>query len=56
MIGGRAPSWYAIGVNEVFEQHAGYRYLRKYTPVGRVGYSIWIYHIPPRPVPSPNSG
>ena len=51
-----APGWYAISVNELFEQHAGYRYLLKYTPVDRVGYSIWIYHIPPRPATSTNNG
>lgn len=37
--------WYAVSVHELHESHKNYRYLLKYTPVGRIGYSIWIYHI-----------
>ena len=39
------PSWYAVSVHELFQRHGYYRYLQKYPPVGRVGYSIWIFHI-----------
>ena len=40
------PGWYAISVHELFERHGSYRYMQKYRPVSRVGYSMWIYHIP----------
>ncbi len=40
------PGWYAISIHELHERHGHYRYMHKYTPVDRVGYSIWIYHIP----------
>ena len=46
------PGWYAISVHELFERHGHYRYMQKYHPVDRVGYSTWIYHIPAKQ-PSP---
>lgn len=39
------PGWYAVSVHELFQRHGQYRYLLKYRPVDRVGYSMWIYHI-----------
>ncbi len=40
-----APGWYVVSVHELFQQHGFYRYLQKYKPVGRIGYSMWIFHI-----------
>ncbi len=40
-----APGWYIISLNELFNQKGDYRYLRDLTPVDRIGYSFWVYHI-----------
>ena len=40
------PGWYAMSVHELFQRHGYYRYMQKYEPVDRIGYSMWIYHIP----------
>jgi len=41
--------WIAISVNNYlgiyFENHDCYKWLDKYSPVYRIGHSIWIYHI-----------
>ena len=39
------PGWYAVSVHELFQRHGYYRYMQKYQPVDRVGYSTWIFHI-----------
>ena len=40
------PGWYAVSVHELFQRHGYYRYLQKYKPVGRIGYSMWVFHFP----------
>ena len=38
------PGWYAINVNNIFNQKNEYAFLRYEVPVARAGYSIYIYH------------
>jgi hypothetical protein len=59
---GPQPGWYAVSVNfacgmgfpvygensqMVYIAYGAYLYFKEFTPVDRVGYSIWIYHILP---------
>jgi hypothetical protein len=37
--------WMLISVNLLNDQTEKYKWLKKYEPIGMIGYSIWIYHI-----------
>ncbi|MDR3197822.1 MAG: hypothetical protein LBU34_08155, partial [Planctomycetaceae bacterium] len=37
--------WILISVNLLNDQTEKYKWLKKYEPIGMIGYSIWIYHI-----------
>ncbi|MGL4944254.1 MAG: ArnT family glycosyltransferase [Thermoguttaceae bacterium] len=39
--------YYAIGINELFDSSNQYAFFRDLTPVDRIGYSIYVYHITP---------
>ncbi len=40
------PGVYVISLNELFSKSGHYRYLQKYRPIDRIGYSMWVYRIP----------
>jgi hypothetical protein len=42
---GPLPGWYALSVNEIYDQSQRYRYFLHFQPVAMAGYSIYIYHI-----------
>jgi hypothetical protein len=42
---GPAPGWYALSVNEIYEESRQYRYFLNFWPVATMGFSIHIYHI-----------
>ena len=39
------PGWYAVSVNRLMGQERRYRFLLRFRPVARAGYSIYIYHL-----------
>ena len=39
------PGWYVVSIHELYQEHGFYHYLHKYKPVGRIGYSMLIFHI-----------
>ncbi len=39
------PGWYVVSIRELYQEHGFYNYLHKYKPVGRIGYSMLIFHI-----------
>jgi hypothetical protein len=42
---GPQPGWYAVSVNWLVTRDGEYAYFRELKPVGRAGYSIYIYHL-----------
>jgi hypothetical protein len=42
---GPLPGWYAVSVNKLVDRDRGYAYFLELEPVGRAGYSIYIYHL-----------
>jgi hypothetical protein len=42
---GPLPGWYAVSVNWLVSRDGEYDYFRELEPVGRAGYSIYIYHL-----------
>jgi hypothetical protein len=42
---GPLPGWYAVSVNWLVSRDGEYEYFRELEPVGRAGYSIYIYHV-----------
>jgi hypothetical protein len=42
---GPQPGWFAIGVNRLVDPSRAYAYFLELEPVGRAGYSIYIYHV-----------
>ncbi len=47
---GPRPGWYAVSVSLLHDRNGIVRYLDRFKPVGRAGYSILIYHITPEEV------
>jgi len=41
------PGCFALGVNEIYSSSKQYEYFKRFEPVDRIGYSIYIYHITP---------
>jgi hypothetical protein len=39
--------WYALSVNNLYDQEKQYRYFLNLKPVARAGHSIYIYHVTP---------
>jgi hypothetical protein len=55
---GPQPGWYAVSVNHLYGYgyadvpdlewpDSGFRYFRRFTPVAKAGYSIYIFHLTP---------
>lgn len=44
------PGWYAISIHELYQRHNYYHYLREQRPVGRIGYSMLLFHIKQPPI------
>lgn len=42
---GPQPGWYILSVHELMRRHAEYEFFDDFTPVGRIGYSMLIYHL-----------
>jgi hypothetical protein len=42
---GPLPGWYAVSVNRLIDRSRAYAYFLDLEPVGRAGYSIYIYHL-----------
>lgn len=43
---GMPPGWYAISANELYDQEGEFSCFTGLTPLGRCGYSLWLYHLP----------
>jgi hypothetical protein len=41
------PRWYAISVNRVYGENGHYRSLLNFTPEVVIGYTTYLYHVPP---------
>ncbi|MBA3313278.1 MAG: glycosyltransferase family 39 protein [Planctomycetaceae bacterium] len=42
----RPPAgWYVASVHEIYQRHGHYRYLLREHRIGRIGYSMWIFHV-----------
>jgi Dolichyl-phosphate-mannose-protein mannosyltransferase len=39
------PGWYAVSIHELYQRHDFYHYLRDHKPIGRIGYSMLLFHI-----------
>jgi hypothetical protein len=42
---GPLPGWYAVSVNRLVDHNRDYAYFLDLEPVGRAGYSIYVYHL-----------